>query len=83
MPNTKFIHAAFCVTRIIYGLAQISLSLIVQVSYMMSLTKEHITTIPYDMGFLFSIIVCIFAVDGFFDIKKGIAGFRKDPCTEL
>lgn len=59
MPNTKFIHAAFCVTRIIYGLAQISLSLIVQASYMMSLTKEHITTIPYDMGFLLSIIVCI------------------------
>ena len=83
MPNTKFIHAAFCVTRIIYGLAQISLSLIVQASYMMRLTRDHINTIPYDMGFLLSIIVCIFAVDGFFDIKKGIAGFRKDPCTEL
>ena len=83
MLNTKFLHAAFWIVRIIYGLAQISLSLIVQASYIMSLTKEHITTIPYDMGFLFSIIVCIFAVDGFFDIKKEIAGFRKDPCTEL
>lgn len=76
MPNTKFIHAAFCVTRIIYGLAQISLSLIVQASYMMRLTKEHITTIPYDMGFLLSIIVCIFAVDGFSTSK------RESPVSE-
>lgn len=83
MLNTKFIHAALCVTRIIYGLAQVSFALTVQAAYIMSLTKEHITTIPYDMGFLFSIIICIFAVDGFFDIKKGIAGFRKAPCTEL
>lgn len=80
MPNTKFIHAAFCVTRIIYGLAQISLSLIVQASYMMSLTKEHITTIPYDMGFLLSIIVCIFAVDGFSTSKRESLISEK-PCV--
>lgn len=82
MLNTKFIHAALCITHIIYGLAQISLAIIVQTSYIMSLTKKHITTIPNDMGFLFSIIVCIFAVGGFFDIKKGIADFRKNLRTE-
>ena len=76
MLNTKFLHAAFCIVRIIYGLAQISLSLIVQASYIMSLTKEHITP-SLTIWVFCSVSLFVFSLLTVFSTSK-----RESPVSE-